>query len=71
MLNSTFVTIVQLCGNKNTLTLPYLTMEVSEAKGFLSSKIRTLRMTGIRYKNLVKALTAPHPTQAPQHVPEY
>lgn len=71
MLNSTFVTIVQLCGNKNTLTLPYLTMEVSEAKGFVSSKIRTLRMTGILYKNLVKALTASHPTQAPQHVPEY
>lgn len=59
MLNS------RLYDNKTMLTLPFLTMEASEAKGFLSSKRRR-----VHYKNLAKALSASHPTQAPQHVPK-
>ena len=45
-------------------------MEVSEAKGCLSSKIRMARITGIHYKRLAKALAAPHPVQALQHIPK-
>ena len=41
-------------------------MAVSEAKGFLSSKIRRVRITGMDYKKLAKALTASHPTAHPK-----